>query len=311
MRVTNRVSIILPVYNCEKYLEETLTSIINQTYLNWELIIINDGSTDQSLKICNYFKEKDKRVYIINQENKGVSVARNVGLSKTKGEYIVFLDGDDIIKNDYLEKMINYIKMYNVDICICSYTTIKNHISFSNQFRIENGVYSSTTQFLFQNDIFGGYCWNKMYKFTILEGIVFNKKLSIMEDLVFNIDIWEKDPLVYYTNEPLYNYYVRSNSATNSKGIKEIFFPLDIIIKREEDKFPLIMEKFKVIYVCDYYRIKALNPYYKNTNVDKNVSHYLKDIKRMDIKSKFKFIFYKNFPLIYRIIKKERDEYIK
>ena len=93
----NLVSIIIPVYNQEKYLAETLNSVLNQTYSNWECVLVNDGSTDNSVAILQPFLTQDNRFYFINSENKGVSNARNLALQQTKGKYVLFLDGDDLI----------------------------------------------------------------------------------------------------------------------------------------------------------------------------------------------------------------------
>ena len=100
-----KISVIVPVYNAEKYLSMTLNSILNQTFSDFELICINDGSKDASLNILNEFQLKDKRLFIINQENQGVSAARNNGITKACGEYIVFFDADDLMHKTFLEKM--------------------------------------------------------------------------------------------------------------------------------------------------------------------------------------------------------------
>ncbi len=97
------ISVIVPVYNCEKYLEKCINSILSQTFDDLELILINDGSSDNSGKICDEFKEKDSRVKIVHQKNMGVSVARNVGLDVSEGKYIGFIDGDDYIESDMYE----------------------------------------------------------------------------------------------------------------------------------------------------------------------------------------------------------------
>lgn len=102
------VSIIIPIYNVDAYLNSCLESIVKQTYTNWECVLINDGSTDSSGNICNFWAQKDNRIHVIHQKNSGVSIARNNGLQKAKGEYICFIDSDDWIDDDYLELMINH-----------------------------------------------------------------------------------------------------------------------------------------------------------------------------------------------------------
>ena len=115
-----KVSVIIPVYNVEKYLRECLGSVINQTFWDIEIICVNDGSTDNSLEILNEYAKNDERVIVINQQNLGAGVARNSGLKIAKGEYLAFLDGDDFYRPDYIEKMYNQAKKTNADITICS-----------------------------------------------------------------------------------------------------------------------------------------------------------------------------------------------
>ena len=115
------ISVIVPVYNVEKYLEECLDSIKNQTFNDIEVILVNDGSTDNSLEICERYCSQDPRFYLINQENKGQSIARNIGVAESRGELIVFIDSDDIVKIDLLEKLINYISD-GIDIVECNKT---------------------------------------------------------------------------------------------------------------------------------------------------------------------------------------------
>ena len=100
-----KISIIIPVYNAEKYLAQCIESIIKQTYSNLEIIIINDGSTDRSLEICNFYKENDQRIVVFNQNNSGVSVARNKGLDISNGEFIMFVDADDWLNADFVESL--------------------------------------------------------------------------------------------------------------------------------------------------------------------------------------------------------------
>ena len=115
------ISVIVPVYNVEKYLEECLDSIKNQTFNDIEVILVNDGSTDNSLEICERYCSQDPRFHLINQENKGQSIARNRGVAESRGELIVFIDSDDIVKIDLLEKLINYISD-GIDIVECNKT---------------------------------------------------------------------------------------------------------------------------------------------------------------------------------------------
>ena len=116
------ISVIMPVYNAQKYLEESLNSILCQTFDDFELIIIDDGSTDNSYEICERYKEKDERIIVIHQINQGPSVARNIGIKKAIGKYIVFCDSDDILDKNALSLLYNAMEKYNADLAICGYS---------------------------------------------------------------------------------------------------------------------------------------------------------------------------------------------
>ena len=112
------ISIVIPVYNVENYLNRCIESIISQTYENIEIILINDGSKDNSLLICKEYKNKDKRIKVIDKKNEGVSIARNIGVEKSSGKYVIFVDSDDWIEKTFVENLHKKISEYNVDICI-------------------------------------------------------------------------------------------------------------------------------------------------------------------------------------------------
>ena len=127
MMKSDLISIIVPVYKVEKYIDECIKSIINQTYTNLEIILIDDGSPDNCGKICDEYAKNDKRIKVIHQKNMGQSVARNVGLEYAKGDYIGFVDSDDYIKNNMFEVLHNNLVSYNADISICNIIKVKNN----------------------------------------------------------------------------------------------------------------------------------------------------------------------------------------
>lgn len=116
-----KVTIIIPVYNVEKYLSRCLNNVINQTYSNIEIILVNDGATDNSQVICEEYKKKDDRIKLLVKENGGLSDARNYGIPYATGDYIAFIDSDDMIHTSYIEYLLNLIEKYNGDISICGY----------------------------------------------------------------------------------------------------------------------------------------------------------------------------------------------
>ena len=114
------ISIIVPIYKVEKYIAKCIESLIEQTYSTYEIILVNDGSTDNSLEICNSFKKRDKRIKVYTKENGGLSDARNYGLKKAVGSYICFIDSDDWVDNDFIEVLYNLLKKNKCDISICN-----------------------------------------------------------------------------------------------------------------------------------------------------------------------------------------------
>ena len=122
------ITVIVPIYNVEKYLKRCIESILNQTFKDFELLLLNDGSTDSSGKICDIYASKDNRIVVRHKKNQGVSTTRNLGIDIAKGEYITFIDSDDWIEKDYLEKMYSKIKEMNVPLLITGYIEERNGI---------------------------------------------------------------------------------------------------------------------------------------------------------------------------------------
>lgn len=204
-----KISLIVPVYNVSNYLRKCLESIINQTYKNIEIIIINDGSIDNSYDICLEYKEKDKRIKLINQENMGLSEARNTGLKYATGDYIWFIDSDDYIELNSIELLITYLKKY--DIVVFNYSNVKdNSITKIKSFYDYNQI---EVKYLLSH------CnaWNKIFKKDILENELFPKG-HIYEDLYLIPTLILKTKKIKFLDEYLYNYVYRNNSIKNTKN---------------------------------------------------------------------------------------------
>lgn len=203
------VSIVVPVYNAEKYLSKCIDSILNQTFKNFELILVNDGSKDNSLIICEDYKVSDRRIKVINKKNEGVSIARNIGINSAKGKYIMFIDSDDWIESNMVEKM--YDAIQNSDIAVCGSKTVeKNKI-------IDNTLYQSFTK---EKNLIGKEIinlinrvqhrcvWNKIYKISILKknNIMFNEEIKCGEDSIFNFTYFKYINSIKIIPDSLYNY---------------------------------------------------------------------------------------------------------
>ena len=190
------ISIVVPIYNCEKYLERCIGSLINQTYTNIEIILINDGSEDKSKEVCEKFAETDDRIKIINIENGGVSNARNIGIKCAKGKYIGFIDADDWIEYDMYEKMYNNMINNNANFSICEKIreeeNEKNnniHIIKDNIKILEKGE-AINKSFEDCDKSYGGYVFNKLFnkEFIIEKKITFDTKIKISEDSLFVLE---------------------------------------------------------------------------------------------------------------------------
>lgn len=184
------VSVVVPVYNAEDNISNCIKSVLNQTYRDFELILINDGSTDDTEKIINYFLEKDERIKVISRENKGVSFTRNEGIALSKGEYITFLDSDDYIDNSFLSSFVKEMECTNPDLVVTGYNKIEGDNVTKNIPAI-NGSYSIDELGCVYKDIFKmailNPCWNKMYKSQYVKDIKFPEDMSLGEDLIFNL----------------------------------------------------------------------------------------------------------------------------
>ena len=213
------ISVIIPVYNTEKYLERCIKSIVNQTYRNIEIILVNDGSTDSSLEICKSFLKDDKRIKLFSQSNKGVSAARNLGMYKATGKAILFVDSDDYLELQMIEILYRNMINYKVDISICNYKIVNGVNIVSNNDKNLCGKLEKDSAFklLFDDSSYKGYLWNKLINKRLLDNeISFDENISFSEDLLFLCKIFEKINNVYYDNTLyLYNYYKREDSAVN------------------------------------------------------------------------------------------------
>lgn len=211
----DKISIILPTYNSSKYIKETINSILNQTYTNFELIIVDDNSKDDTYECCLNSKKEDSRIKLLKNPQKGVSSARNVGINNAIGKYIMFIDSDDLYEQTMLEKMINNISKN--DIAICAYDKQYGNVRKSKKVRCENIKVSvdKIISFLQSNYLFNP-VWNKIYRRDIIENnnIRFNNEVSIAEDLEFNLKYFDKIEKIVYIDEALYIYKV-SNSGLN------------------------------------------------------------------------------------------------
>lgn len=298
------ISVIVPVYNVEDYIDRCIESITNQTYKNLEIILVDDGSSDKSLDLCKKWARKDNRIIVIHSENKGVSSARNIGLTKATGDYIGFIDSDDYIDSRMYELLLSSIKKYNSDIAFCGFKYIytketKNSLDFPKE--VFDKCYF-LKHYKFNNNM-NYSASNKLYKKEIIKNIFFDTNIKVTEDGLFVMNCVDRANLISYVNKNMYCYdCTNQNSTLHSNNIEKFITSLDakkemISILKRNNIDAYIQEE------CDYignlykYFIKSKDS--KNINFEKYkkvAKSYINDglIKnKIGLKNKFKVIIYK------------------
>lgn len=249
------VSIIVPVYNSDRYLEECLNSILSQTYRNFELIVVNDGSLDNSLEVAECIANKDYRIKVFNKKNGGVSSARNFGMDRSMGDYIIFVDADDIVDNDFAELMIENITDESMGICGFVYDCPNSNKKYISRQKVtkENFWFK-----MYVDNAIQGFCCNKIYVRSIIveHNIRFDEKIKNCEDLLFNAEYGRYIRSFVVIPKAPYHYCQRYNSATKKdkdelydetiRAIKE----MEKIEKGEMDKLAIKYIKLELAASC-------------------------------------------------------------
>lgn len=258
------ISVIIPAYNSSKYIHRMLKSVCEQTYKNIEIIIIDDGSSDDTLSICNSYAKKDPRINVFHKENEGVTKARDFGISKATGDFLAFLDSDDSIEPDMYEILYNNLKKYDTDISHCGYKLIQNNNGIeyhynTNEIRVQDNK-SGIIDLLSGNKVEPGLC-TKLYRKCLFDNLEYDKTMKINEDYVINLLVFLKSKKNVFIDIPLYNYYMNDGSASHKKT-KEYYY-IDILKAAH-----FTLEKFKndnVIYpFAERKWFKTCSDMYKN-----------------------------------------------
>lgn len=213
-----KVSIIIPIYNTEAYLEKCIKSVLDQTYKNLEIILINDGSSDRSADIAKKYGEMDKRVLYFEQKNSGVSSARNYGLDLATGDYILFIDSDDWVESTIVEKLLNKMHSHKIDISCCQYD--RGAVKCEEGVQILNRN-NALKEFLIHKKINGSLV-NKLFKTSVISDTRLNTAISYGEDALFLWKILLKVKYICVSNEVLYHVTLHSDSATGGGNYKPI-----------------------------------------------------------------------------------------
>mgnify|MGYP004658611791 CR=1 FL=1 len=244
------ISVIVPVYNVEKYLKKCIKSIMNQSYTNLEIILINDGSTDNSGKICDELKEQDKRIKVIHKSNGGLSDARNAGLKIANGKYIGFVDSDDYIAEDMFETLYSINKKYDSDISIVSFYEIYKDkvIGVRDSKKLQELTKIDAMKELLIDTNIQSYAWNKLFRRELFEGLEFPTNKNF-EDIATTLLLFEKANKVVLLEEPKYYYVRRDDSIVGVRNYKTYKDYLDVIY----DKYKYLDGKYKELDLYNAY----------------------------------------------------------
>lgn len=284
----NKISVIVPVYNVEAYLHRCVDSIINQTYQNIEIILVNDGSPDKSGKICDEYATKDRRIIVIHKINEGSSCARNAGLDIATGDYISFVDSDDYINVSMLEKMLANILKFDLDVIEIPPKFSYDNKIFDDKLIIENPI--SASKRIIENVTFA--VWRRVFKKSIIEGMRFIPGI-IHQDVFYTMDMLKKITRYGFLNSELYYYNSDSDSIIRSKyslhkitiAIRATEYIIENIIDHPDLKTPL--KNYIANYYTDHFFLLSRNIY-----IDPE-RHFRKKIK----KEMLKYLNFKNLNL--------------
>ena len=307
------ISIIIPVYNAEKYLERCILSITNQTYKNIEIITINDGSKDNSIKILYKLQKLYKNIIIIDKENGGVSSARNIGIEKANGLYVFFVDSDDYIERDCLDKMLTNAIDNDADI-------VRSNYYFKNKKRVlfkENTIYNMNNKDM-RRDVTKRYInssdfnnvWGQLIKKEIIKKTRFDLEYAMGEDFKFNLELLKNVSIISIITDCLYHYVYNVDGICYNDSYNKTKIKINNICKL----YDWLYEDYDKSVVCMSY-LKEIAPYflkineYKKSNKSNNLLDYLIS-QRITIKTlktvKIKWMPKNKYYLIYRLILKQK-----
>lgn len=293
-----KLSIIVPVYNVEKYLSKCIDSILNQTFKDFELILIDDGSSDGSGKICDKYANKDRRIAVIHQENTGVSAARNAGLDIAKGEYIGFIDSDDFIDKSMYEKLINAIESFNVDMAICGYDYINESGKMERKFK------NSSPKTLSKSETFSAMfdmpqtirlgLVNKLFKSNLINNLRLPVDYHSTEDGYFLINYLEYINSSVFIREGLYKNSVRMGSATHGGlSINDLYKSYDIhemMYKKTVNLFPELHDHafafFVDVCMIKYKECKTRAKTHEENEIVRNIKKFIVSYKKEILNNK-------------------------
>lgn len=309
MIVLEKVSVIIPVYNVHNYLKFCINSVINQSYSNLEIILVDDGSTDGSSVICDNYAKEDKRVKVYHKKNEGVSLARNYGVKKSTGNYIIFVDSDDFVHKEMIKTLVDLCEKKYCDMAACSYLRINVH-NVMEPLDISGIVKKNTREEFYETMIcdsnIAGYVWNKLYKTKIIKQMSNLFLDYIFEDFEFNCRYLELCDSICYTTQKLYYYYVNNYGITGTFKINEKIIngiKAYTAILNYYDKYCTTMADLVAFAAFKYtlnlnYRSFVLENSSKNKFLNTDLYNRVKKSRKLSFSKKVYAVLSQNFPIV-------------
>lgn len=311
------ISIIIPVYNAEKHIGRCIESVMNQTHQCLEIILVDDGSTDSSLEICEKYAKKDERIRVLHKENGGPSSARNYGLKKCCGEYIGFIDADDYIEKEMYEELLCAAVKHNTVISMCGYYRIsgeeKNFSGIYEEIEVISNKQLMKDIYTFK---YMGVLWNKLFKKSLFfcenEMILFDESIHFCEDVLMLTVLTKNSSDIAYCNKGLYNYVISLESLCHDKISEKkltMFHAMDCIAEQCCESFPSLVKYAN--YFALSYKIEMLLQL-EDSDMVTNKKEWIATVKKelrshskdSDFNMKLKLFIACNFSFVYKWKKK-------
>lgn len=282
MKNEDLISIIIPLYNEEKHLDRCIKSIVKQTYKDIEIIILNDGSTDSSKEICDKWSQIDSRIKVIHKKNSGVSDTRNLGIEKSQGKYITFIDSDDYIDETMINKLYVDLINNNSDISVCGFKRITENNKILYESIKKKTTLNNKNEFLnelMKEKLFIGSLWGKLYNKELFKNNKLDKNLRIAEDLDLLIRISKDIKKISLIGENLYYYFDNEKSVTRKSNFDKYSDEIKVLEKNlnnSDINKKLIMSRYIRINTCLFYNFRKTDK--------KNAEYCRKIIKKIPLK---------------------------
>lgn len=278
-----KISVIVPIYNVEEYLPRCVKSLLKQTYRNLEIILVDDGSTDNCSSLCDEFEKQDRRIKVIHKANGGLSDARNAGMKVMTGEYVSFIDSDDWINIHFYEVLMDVINKENCDIVQCEREILHEDkgefCSVIKEYHVDIYDAEKALKLLIEENKFKQVVWNKLYR---RESITLEfKKGKTNEDEFWTYRVFGKANKIAYVNAPMYYYFQREGSIINSKYSLRRLHVIEAFVERHEyikKNYPMLEKKSQFSVYCACLYAYQMSIKYLGKEDKKQACKYIKDI---------------------------------